>query len=240
MHPLLKLENITWTVDEKPVLHDISFELAAGTKLGIAGESGSGKTTLAKIITELIAPGSGKITISSGAPKKHKVLMLFQNNGELIHPFRKAGDILSEAVQMSGESKRGIQERMSSIISLVGINPALLERKGCHLSGGEQQRVALARLLAFDPEILIVDEPFSSQDPGSAENFTVVLNEVVEKKKLTLICISHDLRLLSRFADEIMILHQGSIVERAPAEVIMTKPSHPYTQFLVNASSYRS
>lgn len=233
---LLRTESISYSAGEKSILSDVSFEVKMGERLGISGESGSGKTTLAKILTGILSSQKGIISLNTPKPR---ILMLFQNSGELIHPFRKAGDLIEEAVKLSGiKEKSLIRSEVLSIISLLNISPELLTRKGSQLSGGEQQRIGLARLLALKPDILIVDEPFSSQDPDSTENLISLLNAMVELSGLTLICISHDFQSLCRVSDEIIILKDGIIIEKNPVENILSRPQHPYTEFLIKASAY--
>ena len=176
MNYLLKAENISYFIDKgKPILNNISFELNKGEILGIAGESGSGKTTLGKIIAGLITPSGGKIIFNKPAgwekTKVSPIQILFQNNGEILNPFRRIDSVVKEALKLRHEGNTDTNEEANKIFLSLDLQENLQRRKGYELSGGEQQRGALARLLAVKPLLLILDEPFSAQDPDSQYNF---------------------------------------------------------------------
>ncbi len=257
MNTLLSLENISYKVKsrrvfdfdnkEKSILQNISFSLEVGHKLGIAGESGSGKTTLAKIIAGAIIPTEGKI-IFSPHNKKNKmrtspIQILFQNNGEILNPYRKINNILEEAISIRNNFKNHtdmekIIEEKERILKAVNFSKELLNRKGYELSGGEQQRAALARLLAAKPELLILDEPFSAQDPESQLNLLNLFNKINSDMKITIICIAHNLQILNKLCDKILIIYKGEIVEQGSTSNIFSSPQHSYTKFLLNAGKY--
>src|ERR1017187_9927747 len=170
MTHFLKVENISYFIDkEKPILKNISFELIKGEILGIVGESGSGKTTLGKIIAGLISPSKGKINFTKlpgwEKTKVSPIQILFQNNGEILNPFRRVDSIVKEALKLRHGTNKDINQEADKIFLSLDVEENLRGRKGYELSGGEQQRVALARLLAVEPVLLILDEPFSAQDP---------------------------------------------------------------------------
>ncbi len=157
------------------ILNNISFELFENEILGIAGESGSGKTTLAKLLAGVISSNNGKLTFDfnndwSGIKTK-PVQILFQNSSEIINPIRKVGEIIEEAIRIKFGEKVNSNEMILSSLKLVGLNEDFAARRGFELSGGEQQRVALARIISVEPEILILDEPFSAQDVESQVKF---------------------------------------------------------------------
>jgi peptide/nickel transport system ATP-binding protein len=244
MNQLLKVENVSYYIDkEKPILNNISFALNKGEILGIAGESGSGKTTLGKIIAGLISPSTGKIIFNQPPgwrnTKTSPIQMLFQNNGEILNPFRSINSILKEALLLKHGNNKDIQKESNRIFLSLDIKENLQNRKGYELSGGEQQRGALARLLAVEPELLILDEPFSAQDPDSQFNFLKLFQKINKESGLTLICISHNLRILKEFCSNLLIIYKGSIVERGDCNSIFSKPEHPYTRFLFKADNYQ-
>jgi peptide/nickel transport system ATP-binding protein len=249
---LLKAENISYgasdksflkkNFEEKEILKNISFEIDKGTVLGISGESGSGKTTLAKIIAGILIPSRGRITFNSQNEIRRKnrvnpIQILFQNNGEILNPLREINKVVAEAVIISSR-KEDPYEKMTEIFKSVDFPERLWKRKGYELSGGEQQRAALARILAVNPELLVLDEPFSAQDPESRINLLNLFSSINKKLNITMICISHNLRLLQRFCDEIIIMYQGEIVEKEKTETIFFSPKHPYTKFLLKAENY--
>jgi len=244
MSLLLKAENISYFIGKgKPILSNISFELNKGEILGIAGESGSGKTTLGKIIAGLITPSEGKIIFNKPfgweSTRVSPIQILFQNNGEILNPFRRIDFVVKEALKLRNGENTDINEEADKIFLSLDLEENLRRRKGYELSGGEQQRGALARLLAVKPLLLILDEPFSAQDPDSQCNFLNLFKKINHDMGLTLICISHNLRILKELCNNILIIYRGSIVERGECRAIFDNPSHPYTRFLFKADNYK-
>ncbi len=234
MSILLKAKNINYSVKGKHILKKITFEVSTGEILGISGESGSGKTTLAKVIAGLIKPNSGNLECNfTKSNSKSSVQLLFQNNGEILNPYRKIDDIIEEALLLHNVPKNEITKKSEELFNETGIKTELYSRRGYELSGGEQQRAALARLLAVNPELLILDEPFSAQDLISQSNFISLIKKLNSEKNISIICISHDLKILRKIADTIIILHNGEIVESNECNELFSYPKHPYTKFLL-------
>jgi peptide/nickel transport system ATP-binding protein len=243
MNLLLKAENISYSVFQKnieiTILKNVSFILERNTVLGISGESGSGKTTLAKILAGILKPTSGgvKYYFSKNFNKVSPVQILFQNTGEIINPLREVNDMLNESLNI-GKKNNIETPQLDTILDAVKLSKSLLDRKGYELSGGEQQRVALARILAVKPELLILDEPFSAQDYESQENFLSLFMDLKMNLKITMVCVAHNLRLLKKLSDEVMIMYNGKIVEKNNSNELFSNPQHPYTQFLLKSESY--
>jgi ABC-type dipeptide/oligopeptide/nickel transport system ATPase subunit len=243
---LLKVENISYSVIVKEetkkqfdILKNVAFEVEQGEILGICGESGGGKSTLAKVIAGLIKPDIGNITLNSesGKRKSSPIQILFQNHGEVLNPFRKIQNVIDEALKISGISEKGIEKEREKVFGSVGFPKELYQRRGFELSGGEQQRAALARLLAVNPVLLILDEPFSAQDVESQLKLVNLFKRLNKEFNLTMICISHDLRILRNLANRIIILKDGEIVESGNTSEVFDNPQKDYTKFLLSAEA---
>ncbi len=249
---LIQLKNISYSVEDEQlslskgmtadILFDISFTLYEEEVLGICGESGGGKSTLAKLIAGIIKPTNGELILhkklSANKNNPKAIQILFQNNSNLINPYRKVDAVIDEAIKLSGTSNKSITERKALLFETLNINKELTERRGYELSGGERQRVALARLLAVNPKVLILDEPFSAQDVTSQLNLVKVLKRLNEEFGVTMICISHDLKILRKFTHRVIVLQNGRIVEIEDTSKIFTSPKHPYTKFLLRAEEF--
>jgi ABC-type dipeptide/oligopeptide/nickel transport system ATPase subunit len=245
---LLKIENISYSVIVKgetkkrfDILKNVSFEIEDGEILGICGESGGGKSTLAKIIAGLIKPSSGRISFTANSENKKRksspIQILFQNHGEVLNPFRKIQNIVDEALIINGVAKNDLEKERESVLTSVGFPKDLYDRRGFQLSGGEQQRAALARLLAVKPVLLILDEPFSAQDVESQLSLIKLFKHLNSEFNLTMICISHDLRILRNLANRVIILKDGEIVESGITNEVFNNPQKDYTKFLLSAES---
>lgn len=246
MKELLKIENLSYLVfsgkKTRQILKGINFSINRNDVLGISGESGSGKTTLAKIIAGILSPSDGKVSLleshkSNGKSKANPVQILFQNNGEILNPLREINEIIKEAVAITGQ-EREPESKMKEIFKVIDFPEYLWNRKGYELSGGEQQRAALARILAVNPQLLILDEPFSAQDPESQLNFLNLFLSLKKQFNMTIICIAHNLRILGKLCNKMIILYNGEIVEQGDTSEIINNPKHSYTRFLLKAENY--
>jgi ABC-type glutathione transport system ATPase component len=237
----VRIKNSTGSSSEKLILDNISFTLQREKVLGIAGESGSGKTTLAKVLAQILQPTSGNISLNVSDDWKNRktkpVQILFQNNGEILNPLREINDVINEAIKIRFGNEE-YESNKKKILYSVNLPENLWNRKGYELSGGEQQRAALARILSVQPEVLILDEPFSAQDPTSQLNFLNLFKSINKEYKITMICISHNLKVLRLLCDEVIVMYKGKIVEMGEAKNIFETPQHPYTKFLLRAEDY--
>lgn len=247
MKAILKVENISYNAtsnevfgQDKRILSSISFELYEREILGIAGESGSGKTTLAKILAGINQPNKGKLDYNFPKDwsnlKTKPVQILFQNSSEIINPIRRVGEIIEEAVKIKFGQHSKSYELMTEALKYAGLDESFIDRKGYELSGGEQQRVALARIISVEPEILILDEPFSAQDVESQLNFVKLIKSISKEKKITNVIVSHDLNLLKLLCSRIIILSEGKIVEIGETGKIFSSPQSELTKQLIKAS----
>jgi peptide/nickel transport system ATP-binding protein len=238
---LLNVNKLYYSVNkpEINILNNICFEVDNKITLGIAGESGAGKTTLARIIAGHLPPSKGEIKFNlSGQDVKNRVQLLFQNTRDIINPFRYVLEVITEAADLHLKNKSESVVEAKRILEMLGLNSSLWYNRGYELSGGQQQRVALARLLAVHPELLILDEPFAAQDIDSQLNLLNILIDVKKEFGLTIICISHNLKILRRFADKIIIMKDGMIIEEGETIKIYESPVHPYTKLLMKAEEY--
>lgn len=246
--PLLKVENISYSVVVKEetkkqfdILKNVSFEVERGRIIGICGESGGGKSTLVKVIAGLIKPDSGKINLHSKFEKERRrgspIQILFQNHGEVLNPLRKIISIIDEALKINKVNETNIEKERENVLKSVGFPKELYYRRGMALSGGEQQRAALARLLATKPVLLILDEPFSAQDVESQLKLVKLFKQLNKEFNLTMICISHDLRILRNLAGQVIILKDGEIVESGETNEVFNNPKKDYTKFLLSAEA---
>ena len=256
MVEILKIENLTKIFEKKSVFRaektivkatdNITFTLNQGEILAIAGESGSGKSTLAKLILRAIEPDSGKIffeneEISNTNLKKIRMQcqMIYQDPYDSINPRMKIQQIINEPLEIHGY---GASERKNLIIDAlkqVKLEPTdeIIEKYPHMLSGGQRQRVVLARALVLKPKVIIADEPVSMLDVSIRAEILELMKEIQKKNNISFIYITHDLATAKHFADRIMILYLGKIMEDGPVDHVILKPKHPYTQALIDAIS---
>ena len=226
---MIKLENISYNVESKLILKDISCEINFGDIVGLVGESGAGKTTISKIIANTIKATSGKILYKS--INQNDIQILFQNGMELINPARKVKSIFEDV------SKKN-RDKIIEVIKKVNLSERVLDKYGYQLSGGERQRVALSRILITSPKLLILDEPFSAQDPYSQNELVELFTNLNEVDNVTIFCVSHDLNIMSHFPTKLGILHNGSLIEFNETNRIVKNPQEYYTSFLFEALNY--
>ena len=227
-------------------LDDASLSIPRGRTLALVGDSGSGKTTLAKCLALLEKPTSGEIwfdgrNLSELRSKqlfevRSRIQLIFQDPASALNPRLTAMEIVAEplAIQKRGGKARQ-REGALDWIERVGLPGDCAGQGPMELSGGQRQRLAVARALALGPELLILDEALSSLDLANQESMLELLVELQVRHSLTYLHISHDLRLVSRFADEIAVMNQGRVVEQQPATRLFAHPSEDYTRDLLLA-----
>ena len=235
MSLILEISNLNYSPPDSDVriLEDVNLKVERGAMYGIAGESGSGKTTLLKIIAGILTPTEGSVKIGTT-----KIQLLFQNNEFIINPYRRIDKMIDEAVMLDDKKSNAELER-ERIFELVNFQPALWNKKGMQLSGGERQKAALARLLAIKPELLILDEPFSAQDLDAQIDLVKLLVKLNKEHGLTILCVAHDLNVLKQFTEKLVVLYKGKIVEEGLTREVIEKPGHPYTKFLIAAGNLK-
>lgn len=234
MRPIIDINNVTFSYgrsanSQNVTLTNISLKIFDGEIFCIIGESASGKTTLAKLLAGLYKPSNGEIKYNTKlVESKHSIQILFQNSDELLNPRRKVIDVLQDV--------KTSEHLFQSTLSELNIPDNLLDKQCSVISGGERQRVALARVLLTQPRILILDEPFSAQDFESRENFTTFLEYKNKHSEMILIVITHDIPLIVDIADRVAVLFGGCIVEIATIEDFLKSPQHPYSEYLLNST----
>lgn len=223
----------------------VSFDLSKNQTIGIIGESGCGKTTLLKTLIGLHSPTGGDIqfrgeSMSDFTKKDWKeyrsnVQIIFQDPFNSLDPKFTVKEVLKE--QLNAHNKSYTEEDIIETLEKVELQPGeeYLHQTPDRLSGGEKQRVSIARALAVDPEIILADEPVSMLDVSTQTHLLKLLNRLVDDMGASMIYISHDLSTVSYVCDEIYVMYLGRIVEKASTEEILSNPKHPYTQALIQA-----
>ena len=259
MNDILRVENITkkfkkknfFSADSEEVIaaDSVNFSVEQGKILAIAGQSGSGKSTIAKIILRAIKPDSGKIfynekeIIDNSDELKEfrmKCQMVYQDPYDSINPRMTVLDIVNEPLEIHNlGTKKERRQKVIETLQMVKLEPAEeISKKYPHmLSGGQRQRVVIARAIVVQPEIIIADEPVSMLDVSIRAEILELMKEIQLKNKISMIYITHDLATAKHFADNIIILNSGKIMEMGPINKVLTNPDNSYTKSLIAAIS---
>lgn len=214
------------------ILHQVSFEMEEGEILGLVGESGCGKSTLAKTILSMVPDYSGEIVCGDLHPQ-----MIFQDPYGSLNPAKKIGFILQEPLR--NLRKLSPQERYAQAVAMlqkVGLEEKYMEHYPSQLSGGQRQRVCIAASLMLHPRLLIADEPVSALDVTIQKQVLKLLLELKKEMGLSIIFISHDLRVVYQLCDHVMIMQKGRIVEQGETEMVYYNPQHEYTKNLLTSA----
>ena len=225
---------------------DVSFALPEGKTLGLVGESGSGKTTIGKCILRLLEPTAGQI-LYAGQDITHirardlrrlrsEMQMIYQAPAASLNGRMTVGQIIGEPLWIH-ERLRGnpARDRVLELMRVVGLKEEHYYRYPHEFSGGQQQRIGIARALAVQPRLVVLDEPTSALDVSVQAQILNLLQDLQDQFRLTYLFISHDLGVVRYMCDEVALLYLGKIVEVARTEVIFEEPKHPYTQALISA-----
>jgi peptide/nickel transport system ATP-binding protein len=223
----------------------VSLSIQRGSITGLVGESGCGKSTLAQMVVGLLAPSGGAIewdgtalaALSRNARQMYRrgVQMVFQDTHSSLNPRKRIRTIIHEAVVAGGVNPAERSTRIAELLRQVGLDLPLMQRFPHELSGGQRQRVGIARALAMEPSLLVADEPVSSLDVSLQGQIINLLRELNETLGLTILLISHDLAVVARICDRIAVMYAGRVVETGTPDQVLTAPSHPYTQALLDA-----
>gem|GEM_PF-1825537 len=230
-------------------VNDVSFGLRYGETISLIGESGSGKTTVGRVIVGLTKPTSGtvrfitkdrrEIVLSTRWPRhvRRCLQMVFQDPYSSLNPRMRVSQILEEGMinyKLCG--KRQAAKRIINLLEMVGLDASFLRKYPNEMSGGERQRIAIARAISVEPMIIVCDEVVSALDVSTQVVILQLLKDLQQRLGLTYLFITHDLYVARYLSGEILVMYQGRILERGPADEIMSEPAHPYTKSLIKSA----
>ena len=245
-HFPIKKGILSRTVGQVYAVDGVSFTIGEGETLGLVGESGCGKSTVGRTVLRLIEPTEGGIKINGKditglskaelRPFRREMQIIFQDPFSSLNPRMSAGDIVGESmlVHKTAKGKERL-ERVAELFDRVGLRKAHMNSFPHEFSGGQRQRIGIARALAFNPKLIIGDEPVSALDVSIQAQVVNLLEDLQEEYGLTYLFISHDLSMIRHIADRVAVMYLGRIVELADSESLYSKPLHPYTQALLSA-----
>ncbi len=254
MTPILEVTNLTKhfpirrgllgrTVGAVRAVDGVSFALAEGETFGLVGESGCGKSTLVKTLLYLEPPTAGEIrfrgeavTAEQAQQLRRHVQIVFQDPYTSLPPRMTVGDIVADPLRIHGIGNReSIEARVTRLFQEVGLDPRRIGQYPFQFSGGQQQRIGIARALAIEPSLVLLDEAVSALDVSVQAQVLNLLKDLQERHRLTYVFISHDLGVVRAMSDRIAVMYLGKIVEQGPAADVYERPLHPYTRALLSA-----
>lgn len=260
MSPILSVQDLNVTFDVRrqgawpwtpsqplQAVGGLSFDLQAGETLGVVGESGSGKSTLARAIVGTVPVTKGKVVwkgddlaaMTTQTRRKHRrdVQMIFQDPLAALNPRMNVGEIIAEPLTTHepDTSRAEVKRRVGELMERVGLLPNLVNRYPHEFSGGQCQRIGIARALILKPELVICDEPVSALDVSVQAQVVNLLRELQRDMGLAMIFIAHDLSVVKHISDRILVMYLGRVMELAEARELTREPRHPYTQALISS-----
>ena len=224
---------------------NVCLDLRRGETLGIVGESGSGKSTVARCIVRLHDADAGEILLDGAdlrplgraemRPYRSKIQMVFQDPYASLNPRTRVGRIIAQGPIIRGVAREEAEARARELLGVVGLDERAFDRFPHEFSGGQRQRIGVARALALDPEVLVADEPVSALDVSIQDQILKLLDEIRERMNLSMIFITHDLRVAAQVCDRIAVMRNGRVVEEGATAEIFANPTHEYSQALLAA-----
>ncbi len=250
VHGLTKryVRGAPWRRVPVAAVNSVSFEIPRGHTLALVGESGSGKSTVARCVARLERPDAGQILIDGAdisrldsqglAPFRARIQMVFQDSGTAMNPRFTALEVIEEPLLIQSKSQTGNNRPLShgaarDLMQEVGLNPDWMQRSIRHFSGGQRQRLALARALSLRPQLLLLDETLSGLDLSTQAQIANLLLDLQTRHRLTYLLISHDLALVSRLADTIGVMSSGQLVEIGSTREVTSNPTNAATKKLL-------
>lgn len=227
-------------------LNDVSIQLRAGKTLAVVGESGSGKSTLARCLLQLQSIDSGEVIFAGKdlaklnpealRTERKDLQMVFQDPFASLNPRMRVGDLVGEGLLIHGLGDAAERKhKVIAILKRVGLTEADMQKYPHEFSGGQRQRIGIARALVLQPKVVVCDEPVSALDVSIQAQILLLLKELQQEMALSYLFISHDLRVVRHIADDIVVMHQGRVVEHGSVADIYEHPQHTYTQNLLAA-----
>jgi peptide/nickel transport system ATP-binding protein len=225
---------------------DVSLDVHAGETLGIVGESGSGKSTTGRAVMQLPRPTGGSVrfegkeltTVAKGELRamRRRVQMVFQDPVSSLNPRRKVRDIVAEPLRVAGAGGAEIRSKVADVFDAVGLDVARVgDRRAHEFSGGQCQRISIARSLVLDPELLICDEPVSALDVSVQAQVLNLLKDAKERYRLTMVFIAHDLGVVRNISNRVAVMYLGRLCEVGATAAVYERSAHPYTAALLEA-----
>ncbi len=226
-------------------VRDVDLEVPRGRSVALVGESGSGKSTLARCVVGLEKADGGDIRLDGESiagfsrrqlkPYRHLVQMVFQDPFASLNPRHRVGDIIALGPMLRGTPKRAAWDRARELLGMVGLQPEAAGRYPHEFSGGQRQRIGIARALAMEPALILADEPVSALDVSVQKQVLDLLDDLRQSLGLSMLFITHDLRVAAHVCEEIAVMRHGAIVERGPTSEIFADPRHEYTRQLLDS-----
>jgi peptide/nickel transport system ATP-binding protein len=242
---VLEVSGLAKSFGSQVAVAGLSFSVGVGEVVGLVGANGAGKTTTLLAVGGVLRPDAGEVRIAGEdiarlapaalKPYRRRIQMVFQDPYATLNPRRKIGRIIADGPIAQGMAPAAAEARARELMGLVGLDAAALERYPHEFSGGQRQRIGIARALALEPELLVADEPVSALDVSVQEQILELLNDIRKRLHLTMLFITHDLRVAAQVCDRIAVMRRGEIVELGPTEELFARPSHPYTRELLDA-----
>ncbi len=247
--PLLEVRGLVKDYGTARAVDGVGFAIRSGESLGLVGESGCGKSTTSMMVMRLLDPSAGTITLEgrdidavpaarfAGDPDRRKLQMVFQDAGESLNPRWTAARAIADPLHRLGGVRRAeaAREKVERLADLVGLPRALLDRFPHQLSGGQRARVGIARAIALDPKLVVLDEPTAALDVSVQALVLNLLADLKARLGMSYLFVSHDLHVVRLLCDRVLVMRGGRIVEEGATDQVMDAPAHPYTRELLAA-----